>query len=290
MIKLFKENRFRYWLSMAVALVAGLVVNHFYALTDGYLIPLMAVLAMQTSIGNSFYQGMLRFILILIVICIPALVLYSMHFLYMEMHDAFIGSMIGIAANMLILPRRADAEYRDLVGPIVKAYNVYFQLIITQLLQTSPKGEGNAALEAQLIKLPDWVYARGFDSGLQTSYRYFLIKLEQISEMLFAMHQIARIEYDAALIEKLRVPLQLCAIKITQFFDSIADVFELKKVTEEIEDFGDDIVTLEKHFNEAVPLSLDVLDIKRDYVALTEFIYYLKDLRDDLLRLTEALR
>jgi hypothetical protein len=245
---------------------------------------------MQTSIGNSFYQGMLRFILILIVISIPAVVLRSMHFLYIEMHDALIGSMIGIACNILILPRQADKEYRELVGPIVQSYNLYFQMIVAQLCQTSPKGEGNALLEAQLIKLPDWVYARGFDSGLQPSYRYFLIKLEQISDMLFAMHQIARIEYEEELIERLRFPLQRCAIKVTQFFDSIVDVFALKKITDEIDDFGEDIIALEKQFDEAVPLSLEVLDIKRDYVALAEFIYYLKDLRDDLLRLAEALR
>jgi len=47
-----------------------------------------------------------------------------------------------------------------------------------------------------LLHLPDWVYERGFDHTLQTGYQFFLMKIEEMSDVLFSMHHLVRYSYD----------------------------------------------------------------------------------------------
>ena len=65
---------------------------------------------------------------------------------------------------------------------------------------------------------------------------------------------------------------------------------ELQKLTDEPSDLTDEIEQLLKQFFTVVPASLELLDMRRDYVYLAAFIYDLKDLRRCLLKLGEALR
>lgn len=290
MLKLFKINKFRYLLSLASALLVAIIANHYYASTSVFLIPLTALYVMQTPIGNSFYQGIRHFSLVLILVAIASLLVSSMPFFYLVMHDVVIGASIGIIANLIILPRRADTEFREAVLPLVRECSDYFTMTANYLLQKDVKDPGNAKLENRLLKLPLWVYERGFDSGLQVGYRFFLTRLTLISDVLFAMHHLARHEYDKELLAKIRLPMLQCMDYISQFFAAVVTVLELKELEEKVNDLEKEIDELEKQFHHVVPLSLDLLDMKRDYVYLAEFIYHLKDLRKLLLKLAEALR
>ena len=161
---------------------------------------------------------------------------------------------------------------------------------MNQLLQKKPIFADNSSLELQLLMLPDWVYAPGFDSGLQTGYQFFLVKLEQISDVLFALHHLARLACDPELIEQMQGSFERVTEKIDQFFQSISQVLDLQKLKQDIDTFESEMIELEKQFNIVVPLSLELLDLKPEYVSLAEFIYCLKDLRIFLLKLGEALR
>ena len=58
MAELFKINFFRYFLSASAALFVAIIVNHYVATTEYFLLPLTTLFVMQTSIGSSYYQGM----------------------------------------------------------------------------------------------------------------------------------------------------------------------------------------------------------------------------------------
>ncbi len=290
MLNVFKLNKFRYMLSLFVACLIAFVVNYYYAQSACYLLPLTTVYVMQTPIGNSFYQGMRRLALIVIFVAFVSLIIFSMPFFYMMMHDVIMGALIGILANLLILPRRADTEFRLALLPLVQSYNNYFMKSVDLLLQKDAIQSGNARIEKQLQILPAWVYTAGFDSGLQTGYRFFLVKLTEVSDVLFAMHHLARHTYDKELIAKIRLPLLQCTEYVSQFFSAVATVLQLKELAEEVNDLEKEVAELEKQFQLVVPLSLELLDMKRDYVYLAAFIYYFKDLRNLLVKLGEALR
>lgn len=287
---LFKKNDVRYMLSLIVALILSLIINYFLAETQVFLIPLMTLFVMQTSIGNAFYQGMQKCLIVLVIIAIASLILYSIQFFYQMVHDALIGSIIGIIANLFLLPRQADTQFREEILPALKIFNEYFSSIIDQLLQQDSRKLNNASLEKALLKLPDWVYKRGFNNALQAGYCFFLIQLEKMSDVLMSMHHLARYQYDKELIAKIRPTLLQYVDHVNQFFLSVVTVIELKKLSEEPSDLEIEITELQNQLFTIVPASLELLDMRRDYVYLAAFIYDLKDLRKLLLKMGESLR
>lgn len=290
MTDLLKINKYRYMISLIIALIVSIIINYYWAESACLLIPLTAMYTMQTSIGNPLYQGMKKLLLVIVIIAAASLLVYSLQVFYEMTHDVLIGAAIGIAANLFLLPRKADTEFREKIRPVIKEFNDYFSLIIDQLLQQTNGKFNNATMENALLKLPDWVYERGFNSALQIGYQFFLMKVEQISDVLFSMHHLARYQYDKELIAKIRPTLLQYVEHVNQFFTAVVTVLELKKLSEEPSDLEHELITLQKQFFAVVPSSLELLDMRRDYVYLAAFIYDLKDLRTLLLKLGEALR
>jgi uncharacterized membrane protein YccC len=290
MENLLKINKIRCWVSLLIALILSLIANYYLAATEVFLIPLTAIFTMQTSIGNSFYQGMQKLLIVLAMVAIASLALHSFSFFYNMTHDVLIGGIIGIMTNLFFLPRKPDKEFREKLIPVIKTFNDYFSKIIDQLLQQDSSKFDNAALENALLKLPDWVYERGFNNALQMGYRFFLVKVEQLSDVLLSMHHLARYQYEKELIAKIRPTLLQYVDNVNQFFTSVMTVLELKTLSEEPSDLEAELTELQKQFFTIVPSSLELLDMRRDYVYLAAFIYNLRDLRKLLLKMGEALR
>lgn len=290
MIELLKNNKSRYAISLFCTLILAFIINYFFAETEVYLIPLTALYVMQTSIGNAFYQGMQKLLLVFAIIAAASLQIYSTLFFYKMAHDVLIGSAIGIITNLVFLPRKPDTEFRESMLPVIKTFNDYFSKIIDQLLQQDSSQFNNEKLENVLLKLPNWVYERGFNNALQTGYRFFLVKVEAISDVLLSMHHLARYQYDKELIAKIRPTLLQYVEHVNQFFISIMTVLELKVLTEEPGDLEKEMFELHKQLFNIVPPNLELLDMRRDYVYLTAFIYDLKELRKLLLKLGETFR
>lgn len=290
MISLLEKNDVRYGVSVSVALILSLFVNYFWGQTTVFLLPLTAVYVMQTAIGNAFYQGVQKCLLVIAIIAIASLSLYSMTLFYQMTHDALIGGAIGIMTHLVVLPRKPDAQFREELLPVIILFNHYFSMTIDQLLQQDGEQLNNIALENALLKLPDWVYARGFNSALQVGYRFFLMQLEKMSDVLMSMNHLARYQYDKELIAKIRPTMLQYVEHVNQFFASVVTVLELKILSEDPSDLEKEMTELQNQLFMIVPASLELLDMRRDYVYLAAFIYDLKDLRKLLLKMGEALR
>jgi len=290
MINFLKMNHIRDVITLLIALIVSVIANYYLGETTCFLIPLTTLYVMQTAIGNSFYQGMQKFILILLVIAACSVLIYSTQFFYIMAHDVTIGAAIGIIARLIILPVKPATEFREELLPAINTLNEYFSKIIDQLLQHDNHILNNAALENALLALPDWVYERGFNSALQTGYRFFLSNVEKTGDILMSMHHLARYQYDKELIAKIRPALLQYVDNVNLFFSSVITVLELKKLSEEPSDLSHEMAELQKQLFTIVPSSLELLDMRRDYVYLAAFIYNLKDLRKILLKMGEALR
>lgn len=287
------ENNFlRRIIRLIFAFIVALLANYFFSKTMSYWLPIATLFVMLTRIGNALFQGVIRFF-ILVILIVMISVLFGSGFAWKAiLYDITLGAMIGILMNVTVFPDRVNVAFRNSMIPILKSYKEYFGSIVDLLLQINLKKAELAKekLEKQLNKMPDWVLEVGFDKRLQKGHRYFLIKSEQMCELLYAMHHLARYPFEKQKILKLRKPLLQCVKKVNHFFNALTTVMDLKKLTEGVDDFAFEIKKIEKTFKKSIPLSTDLLDIEKDYVYLIEFIYHLNDLHDAMVKLASALR
>jgi hypothetical protein len=292
MNSILKANSVRQIISISFALVVGLIVEYFFSMAHDYIIPVTAVFVMLTSVGNPVFQGLKRFVLIALLIIALSLILPPHHMLYSRIYDACLGAIIGIASNLCILPRKADSEFRAALIPILSAYQSYFSAIIDSIFE---KDEHTLEIkkiniELKLQQIPAWVYESGFDLGLQKGHQYFLMKVQQIAGILFAMHHSARCQFDEEVRTVMREPTYICAEKIKIFFSALITVFELRKIKEGVEDFEQQLHELDVKFQSLVPETPELLDMSREDVSFYAIIYALNDLRKALIKLGQALR
>lgn len=172
------------------------------------------------------------------------------------------------------------------------AYHQYFLSVIHLLLKHDSEEtiEKRKIVERVFRKLPDWFYDIRFDIAIHVGRRYFIIKLDQLGEVLFSIHHLARSSFEDDFLEKMTAPILGCANKVSLFFAALITVLERKELKEGVDDFSEEIEQLEKNFHEILLSKNEFLDTSKDYVYFAEFICELKELRAILLRLAEALR
>lgn len=278
--------------SIGIALLVALFVDFYFSLSHGFFVPVATLFVMLAPVGSVVFQGVIRTAIMMVIIIIWSFLLFPHHFMKDRVCDIFIGGMIGIVSNLFIFPRRADEEFRLLLLPILLAYEKYFSAIVEFLFEKKAENaeKQKINLEQQLECLPDWVYDVGFDIGLKKGHQYFLMKIHQVAEILFAMHHTIRIEFDKEVIDTVRASVEDCAAKVKQLFDALITVFKLQKLTEGVEDFATELTQLDEKFQTLLPSSLSVVDMPTEDEKFYEFIYTLADLRKALIKLGQALR
>lgn len=292
MINRLNQSIIRRGIRILLALGLAFIINPYLSKTYSYWLPISTLFVMMTATGSALYQGILRYLLLVSVVAVGSFFVSSLSELNARLYDVTLGALLGIVINVTILPDRVDSVFRHVLIPILEAYAVYFSAIIALLLQRdfARAEKAKTSLEEKLTTLPGWVFERGFDNALQKGHRYFLIKMGETSELLFAMHHLARYSFDPHLLLKVRKSLIHLERKVRRFFIALTTVLQLKKLNVGIDDFSDDIRKIEKNFKKAVPLKLEMMDVEKDYVYLIELIYDLKDLHDAMMKMAMAVR
>lgn len=281
-----------YLIQWIIVLVISFLVEYFFSFSKEFLIPIAASLMLVTSVGNVIFQDLFRYLFILLIVVLYTVFFSSHPLLYPRIYDVSLGALIGILVNLLVFPRHADREFREALLPILITYENYFSSIIDLFLGKEAHliESQQIAMELSLKKFPTWVYKRGFDVGLQTSYRYFLGKMFQLAEVLFAMHYTVRQPTDKKLIKKIRAPLMECVSRLQILFKALITVIQLKKLTEGVEDLQNELYELEMKVQSLMPSYLELIDLPREFSHVYEFTYALRDLRNVLIKLAQALR
>jgi len=246
------------------------------------------------KINNSYFTTPLIAGVVFLLMIIPSETTVS---LFMRVQDVMIGGFIGIMVGLLVFPGRPDVDFRLGVIPIIGAYEVYLNAISNLLLQKPnaeqavelAKYEVERVLQTQKAFFPDWVYEPGFNIALREGHRHFLIGVEQLGGLLFAMHHAARYPLDAELVEKFEGSISLTTEHTVQFMQALVTILDLKKITSPLPDFIEDIANLESLFRKIIPLSPELLDLSSHYLHLASFIQDLKDFQKRVIGLAEAL-
>lgn len=276
-------------LSVGIALLAAMIVEYYVGMAHGFLVPLVALFVMQTASGNLIFQSVLRLLVVMSIIVSVALLSASLPLFYVCMHDALLGAFIGWFANVFIFPRRASDIFRAEMIPLLKACERYSVALIQELL-TQTALEPNRDLELALLKSPRWVYTIGFDCGLRPGHQFFLSGVEQLSDLLFSLHHLARHRYDPAFLAIVSVPINHYADKLADFFAGLVTLLALEKATARFSDLQAELKQLEQVFQALVSSTLELIDLNQDEVYFAEWIYGLQDLNQQLFKLAESLR
>ncbi len=286
------SNLIRYLVSVFLAILIASIVEYFFSMTHGLLIPITALFVMLTSVGNMIYQSAQRYIVMLFIVTVFSIIFPPFHLLYWRVIDVSLGAMIGIGMNLLVLPRHADVEFRQRIFPVLLASENFFVDTIAVLIKDKPEFDEmlQKELEQSVQGLPVWVLNRGFDLGLQKGQSYFLIKTYHVVEALLALRSMARFQFEADLIQLMKSDIQNCATKTIAFFNALTHVLQLKKLSEGVEEFHNDIVMLDKKFQDLLPLSPDLLSLADEDSRFYAIIYCLNDLHKALVKLGQALR
>lgn len=203
------------------------------------------------------------------------------------------GAVIGIAFNQFFFSIRLDSSFFQGVMPLLKALKQYSVTLTNNL-----RGEADIdLLEAQKLQIeksmsikyslyPNWVYETGFNPGLRAGWRYFLIHLEQATELYFSLDFLAHRRTDLSLLsEFISVAMQ----KNEELLGILIQYVESQQNIKVESDFTSDMTALEDALRRVVPNQIELLDISPDYIALTSLVRDLRDLRGILLQLVMTL-
>jgi hypothetical protein len=282
-------------ISTVIAVIIAMVVDQYYSMSHIWIVPLITLFIMWITVRVSFRQVLQRTLMACFILCLISLI-FTMPFNHM--HDVVLGGLVAVLANLLIFPRRPDIEFRQAVISVLNAYSEYLRAI-TDLLFRKPLADLQALekkisveklLQARQAFFPDWVYDTGFNPLLQEGHRHFLVKVEQLGQVLFALHQIARHPIEPFLLDEFSDTVQHFVGEVQATLRLFVVRLALQKTPDALDDFGDDITILEETYRKVIRVPLEALDMSSDYIDIAALIYDLKDMHKILLKLAEALR
>lgn len=243
---------------------------------------------------NKMYFLILLFPLVMLIA--NMMPIHTEQLLYMRLADVVIGGVIGIVCGQIIFPVRFDREFQQGLVPLLRAMLDYSKVLAENLQH----GKCESRLEAAKLRIenalqttqgmyPEWVYEVGFNPGLRSGFRFFLVNLERVSDILFSLDYLVNSGLDVQSMQELSRSMEDVLHKNAELIMALIDYFDNKKITPSKSDFTSDIVALENTLHQKVPGSLELLDISPDYIKMTALVRDVKDLRELLLQLVLAL-
>lgn len=202
-----------------------------------------------------------------------------------------VGGLIAIVCNQFT---KSNQDFKFDILPIVGLLSDHIALQKTVSSEYAVNQERILNAQNQInkvlssIRYPNWIYAPGFNPGLRSSLRFFLIKLEQVIDLFFVEDYLvcqSLKEIPTALIDQAQIALD----KNAQLLVLIGNYFRDQFIHYTDEDFTQDIPILEKKLQEILPSNLELLNFSKDYIALIAWVRNLKDIRSLLLELLMAL-
>lgn len=210
--------------------------------------------------------------------------------------DILLGAVYSIIFFALFVPLSPVKKFRlhlsiylndlmQLASEIVK-YHLLQEEKLSDLSKSISALE-NTYIEADIY--PEWVYEPGFNPGLRSGFRFFLIYLERVADYYLTLNNLLAEKLNKNLLQDLKEPILQVIDKNNELLTILKNYLDQATFPETHSNYTGDIITLEKEAAQFIPSHLELLDISPDYVNLTATIRNLKDTRETLLQLVSAL-
>lgn len=289
---ILQRNSTRKGLRIFLACMLGLSINSYYDFANTPLMLFSIFFVMVVPRGKAFNYGLWRLFLLMLVM-MAALFINPGWFEVARYDNAVLfGGLLGFAVNAFVFSDQINPEFQEAAISLLQAFADYFSAIITLLLTKNPTQceSKRVIVEDRLQKLPFWIYTFGFEHRLQKGHRYYFMKLQQVAELLFAMHYVARCSQDDVLLNETSQSWQQCVTGVNGFIAAMIVLLSLEKLKEGVIDFAEDIDAIENKFKETVAVPLAVLNHDSVYLHFAEMLADLRDLRATLVQLAKAVR
>ena len=115
-------------------------------------------------------------------------------------------------------------------------------------LLTAKKTKIEAVLAAKQSLYPEWVYEVGFNPGLRSGFRFFLVNLERVIEIFFSMNYLANSGIDTTLLKSFAKYLTDVIEKNNELIHVLINYFSENKLkdTKSESDFTSDMTRIRK--------------------------------------------
>jgi uncharacterized membrane protein YccC len=214
---------------------------------------------------------------------------------YALLHDVVLGGIIGLVARSLFFAGTVAADFRQRTLLLLNGYRQYLSSIGELILQQPDAAlhctQQKVVLENLLqAEFPHWVYQRGFNPVFQQGHRHFLVRLEHIGEVLFAMNYAARQPVTPSVLDELHDSIVQSIDGVKKIIAALMVRLGTENFDKPVSDLYDEIKLLEDNYRSLIDLPLELVDTSQDAMTLSVLIYGLKDLQRNLFKMAEALR
>ncbi|MBA3661228.1 MAG: hypothetical protein H0W64_05850 [Gammaproteobacteria bacterium] len=272
-----------------------LIITHnffvaYFVLMVTYLLTGTVALVMQPLRNKLFNLALIPLFIFLMMFFNPG---FSTMRLQSDLLQILIGGLIGGFCSCFIFPQSLFQSFRNGVLPVIERGANYLSAIEGQLMQEvadrsqliQSRLNFMHALQANPGPYPEWVFDIGFNMGLRSGYRYFLVHLGRLTELIFSMNYLASFPLSAELLANLRDQLIQTLQKNQNLLATLRHYFQEGILHSPEGDFTQDLIELENELKKYLPQSLDLLDLSPDYLTATAVVRDLKDIRHELLQL-----
>jgi hypothetical protein len=272
----------------------ALIIGHLFLFTHEGWMAITALLLAQTTRGAPARQGLIYFFFIAcIAFVLPP---HDYNMMRSRIVEIALGALLAMGLNAWVLPVRIYEEFRIGVLPILRALLTDMRALARTLEKPHQLAHFTAEqyyIETVLAETqglyPGWVYEVGFNPGLRSGFRFFLIQLERMTEILFSLHYVmqqcasvgAEVTFSAEATPVLENNMLLCHNLIRHF--------QGEGLPEQGEtDFVGDITLLERTLQQHVPVPMELLEMSPAYLPFVALVRDLKDMRELWLKLSMA--
>ncbi len=208
------------------------------------------------------------------------------------------GSLIGYLAGQIILPVNIAAQFRAGLQPMLRSLLDYLNVIASRIKHYYDP-DGNMNVVTSRIELilsggkeayPEWVYAAGFNPALRAGFRFFLMRVERLMELLMSLNCIMdRINYHY-IPEKAAHAIDQSMQKNAVLLDYVLNYIKSGKTLSVLDgDDEKDIRQLEVDVAAILPESIESLDLFQDYIEVAALVYAVRDFRKTILQVVLAI-
>jgi hypothetical protein len=172
-------------------------------------------------------------------------------------------------------------------------YEQFTQGLVPLLQALLEERINNQALMKGLVEsqsgYPEWVYRVGYNPALRAGFRFFLIQLEHVCELIFSINYYEQYRLNNEWLQRIAAPLKQVKQQNHQLLQTLLDHFQHRSVQPSAGNYIDDMDALSVTIKEVIPSNISLLDISPDSVALSAYLQDFIDLRRVLLQLITAL-
>lgn len=195
--------------------------------------------------------------------------------------DSSIGGLIGLLFTIFIFPFNPNKAFRQGIITVLHALHDY---------ALNPCESKKINVQKALISphYPVWVYEVGFNPGLRSGLRFFLVHFEQIIDLYFAFEDYAAYEKEQLSAADF-AEFQLASDNNAKLIAELSNYFNEQKIPQTDLDFISDIAAMEEVTRKLIPPSETLIDIAPQYIHVIGFAQTIKDIRKKLLQLLLSL-